>query len=93
MNGGLSNELSVHPSSDPSTKLDGSFISYNEQCNRKKSDIIILTIHIPSNGITSWKAAAISVHHWTVLGFVKSGNAVFPGQTFRKCIDEDRSQI
>ena len=30
MNGGLSNELFVHPSTDPLTKFDNSFISYNK---------------------------------------------------------------
>jgi len=30
VNGGLSKELSVHPSVDPSRKFDGSFISLNK---------------------------------------------------------------
>ncbi len=41
VNGGLSNVLSVHPSLDPSTKLDGSSISYIEESNRNQSDRII----------------------------------------------------
>jgi hypothetical protein len=33
VNGGLSKALLVHPSTDPSTKLDGSFISYDRNRN------------------------------------------------------------
>jgi hypothetical protein len=53
VNGGLSKVLFVHPSVDPSTKLDGSFISYMKKCNRKaikQLSKLILTIHSPSNG-------------------------------------------
>jgi hypothetical protein len=58
VNGGLSNVLLVHPSIEPSTKLDGSFISYVEKYQEKTSGQVLSNSYNPHS--IKWNYLMIS---------------------------------
>lgn len=95
--GGFSRSESGQPSTEPCTKLAGSFMScvdliVDNKCPQRHKHYLwtvthvcvcvhILTIHRPSTGTLEWKSLMLSSHHSLVSGLVKSGKAVGPGQT------------